>query len=401
MDPATSGDLSNKNLLVITPSYPNKDNTYITELFVKNQLEPLKNYFNTIHVIAPVLFSFKRMSKDKLCENYDSDNIKVYYPRCYYIPIFYFSQILIDNRLRVVENLIKNENINFDLIHAHFTWPSSYIGTKLKEKYDRPLVVTIHENSEWFDKELSMNHPLINDSWKNADALLRVNKKDIPVLKQFNENVFSTLNGYSSQFKKMEKEKCREQLNLPSDSKIIFSLGWLIERKGFNFLIDAMKIIKEERNDVFCFIGGSVPAEDEFNNKTRAKLEKQINDLNLQDHVKLIGLVPDESLPLWMNACDLFVLPSLSESFGVVQVEAMACGKPVVATRNGGSEEILISDDYGLLVEPANPQDLAEKIVIALNKEWDSGNILNYSQQYQWENIAEQIQEIYSTVLCK
>jgi len=311
------------------------------------------------------------------------------------------SKILIDNRLKVVSNLIEQENIQFDIIHAHFTWPSSYIGLKLKEKYDRPLVVTIHENSEWFYKEVSMDHPLINDSWVNADTLLRVNKKDIPILKQFNENSFTTLNGYSSQFEKLDKNACRERLNLPSDYKIIFSLGWLVERKGFNYLIDAMNIIREERNDVLCFIGGSVPAEDELNNKTKMKLEKQIVDLDLQDHVKLIGLVPDELLPVWMNACDIFVLPSLSESFGIVQVEAMACGKPVVATRNGGSEEIITSDDYGLLVEPGDPSDLAEKILAALDKEWDYDVIQDYVQQYKWENIAEEIQQVYCNVLCK
>ena len=100
-----------------------------------------------------------------------------------------------------------------------------------------------------------------------------------------------------------------------------------------------------------------------------------------------------------MNASDLFVLPSLSESFGIVQIEAMACGVPVVATINGGSEEIITSEDYGLLVEPANPEDLAEKILIALNKEWDKEKIRKYAEQFTWERIAERIHEIYCRVV--
>ena len=396
MNLSTAKDFSNQNLLVITPSYPNKNNTYITESFVKNQLEPLKKYFNRIYVVAPVLFSFKKMNKDKLCENYSSDNIKVYYPRCYYIPIFISSKILIDNRLKVVDNLIEKENIKFDLIHAHFTWPSSYIGVKLKEKYTRPLIVTIHENSEWFAKELNMNHPLINDSWKNADALLRVNKKDIPILKQFNDNAFPILNGYSPQFKVLDKNECREKLNLPFDRKIIFSLGWLIERKGFNYLIDAMKIIMEERKDVLCFIGGSVPAEDEFKNKVRSRLEKQIVDLNLENHVKLIGLVPDELLPMWMNACDVFALPSLGEGNPTVMFECMGCGKPFIGTNVGGIPEIITSDDYGYLVEPKNSKELAEKLLMSLNKEWNTETITEYAGKFTWANIAENMLEIYS-----
>ena len=100
-----------------------------------------------------------------------------------------------------------------------------------------------------------------------------------------------------------------------------------------------------------------------------------------------------------MNACDLFVLPSLSESFGVVQVEAMACGKPVVATRNGGSEEVITSDDYGLLVEPGDPDDLAEKILVGLDREWDREVILAYAERYTWENVAKEIVGVYEQVL--
>ena len=100
-----------------------------------------------------------------------------------------------------------------------------------------------------------------------------------------------------------------------------------------------------------------------------------------------------------MNACDLFVLPSLRESFGVVQIEAMACGKPVVATRNGGSEEVVTSDEYGLLAEPADPEDLAEKILVALDREWDREAILTYAERFTWENIAKETMSVYEQVL--
>jgi len=110
----------------------------------------------------------------------------------------------------------------------------------------------------------------------------------------------------------------------------------------------------------------------------------------------LLGSVPGGTLPLWMNACDLFVLPSLSESFGVVQIEALACGKPVISARNRGSEEIIISDEHGLLVKLADPEDLTEKILSALDREWDRGAILRYVERYTWENVAREILGVYS-----
>ncbi|MCO5381288.1 MAG: glycosyltransferase [Methanosarcina barkeri] len=150
----------NKSLLVLTPAYPNESGSYIGNSFVKNQVDELKKYFKEIIVISPVLFSFKQYPKDKLCNNYNYENVRVYYPRSFYMPILYFRKVLIDNRLQIVENLIKKENISFDIIHAHFTWPSGYIGVKLKSKYNVPVVITLHANSERFYQEVDMNYPL-------------------------------------------------------------------------------------------------------------------------------------------------------------------------------------------------------------------------------------------------
>ena len=384
-------NLRDKTLLILTPSYPNEDESFIVETFVKYQVAELQKYFKKVIVIAPVLRSFGYLKKDRFCRDYTYDNVEVYYPRCIYIPIFWLSKILIDNRLQVVERTIEEHHLHFDLIHAHFTWPSGYIGVRLKEKYGKPVVTTIHENGDWFDQEVRMDHPLINTAWSGADALIRVNKKDVPVMKRYNEQVYSIPNGFPPAFHPIDTAVARERLDLPRDAKIIFTLGNLITRKGFNYLIDAMERVCSQRDDVLCFIGGAGPE--------RGNLQGQIDRLGLGERVKLLGSVPGDQLTLWMNACDLFVLPSLSESFGVVQIEALACGKPVVSARNRGSEEVVISDDYGLLVEPADPGDLAEKILVALDREWDRDAILAYAERYTWENIAKEIMGVYTQIL--
>jgi teichuronic acid biosynthesis glycosyltransferase TuaC len=381
-------DLKDKTLLILTPSYPNEDESFIAETFVKYQVAELKQYFKKVIVIAPVLRSFGYLKKDKLCKDYTYDNVEIYFPRSIYVPIVWLSRILIDNRLQAVERCIEEHHLHFDLIHAHFTWPSGYIGVRLKEKYGKPVITTIHENGDWFDQEVGMNHPLINTAWSGADALIRVNRKDVPVLKHYNEQVYSIPNGFSPAFHPIDTAVARERLGLSRDTKIIFTLGGLIQRKGFNYLIDAMEQIYNQRDDVLCFIGGAGPE--------RGSLQGQIDRLRLGEKVKLLGSVPSDILPLRMNACDLFVLPSLSESFGVVQIEAMACGKPVVSARNRGSEGVIISDEHGLLVEPADPEDLAEKILVALDREWDSEAILEYAQRYTWENVVEEIVGVYA-----
>ena len=238
-------------------------------------------------------------------------------------------------------------------------------------------------------KEYNSKNQKIYWTWSKADALIRVNKIDVPILINFNKIVYSIPNGYDpNKFRVIERNEARIYLGLHENKKIIFSLGNLIERKGFQYLIEAMKEIVKIKTDVLCFIGGS--------GIMKKELEKHIRKLGMEDHVKLLGFVSDEELAYWMNAADLFVLPSLSESFGVVQIEAMACGKPIIATYNGGSEEIITSDDYGLLVEPANFEDLAEKIVIALDRKWNSEKIRKFAKQYQWNNVASKQYKLYN-----
>ncbi len=396
LDP--KNDLLEKTLLIITPDFPDKDNIYIGSIFVKNQLDSLKEYFKKIIVIAPVFYSGGIVPNDRYCKNYTYDNIIVYYPRCLFIPrcisiplVRNSDKLFFDTRLSAVSNLIKREHLEFDLIHAHFTWPSTYIAVKLKEKYHVPVVATIHEDSGWLQEEIAMNNARIISAWQNADVLIRVNNQELPLLKKFNDNVFFVPNGFPQQFKPFDRQECRSKLNIPHEKRVIFSLGDLIERKGFKFLIDAMDKIHDKRDDVICFIGGKGPEE--------KNLVRQLHEKKMEDSIKILGFIPDTMVPLWMNSADVFVLPSLQESFGIVQIEALACGTPVIATDNVGSREIIDSDDIGLLCEPTNSDSLAGAIIEGLNKPWNAKKILDCSKRYSWEMVVESIIPIYLQIL--
>jgi len=100
-----------------------------------------------------------------------------------------------------------------------------------------------------------------------------------------------------------------------------------------------------------------------------------------------------------MNSCDLFVLPSLNEGNPTVMFECLGCGKPFIGTKVGGIPEIIVSDDYGLLAEPTNSERLAETILLALDKNWDTTKIKAYSAQFTWAEIGKNIVDIYKTLL--
>lgn len=384
------------NLLVITNNFPNVSDTYTANIFVKEQLKYIKKSFDKVYVISPVAYGMEYVRNTQF-ENYSFDNVHVYFPKYFNLPFFYKygRDFWVKLEAHAIFKLLKKQNIKFDIIHAHFTWPSGAVAVELKKKLEVPVVITEH-TSTTFQKAIDRQDPIFIHSWQMSDAVIRVRGSDISLMENVGvplENIHHIPNGYDhKKFFALDKQLCREKLCLPTSTKIILNVGNLYsDIKGHFYLIESMKEVVSKRDDVLCFIVGD--------GVLRDKLETQISSSNLQNHVKIVGSKPHHEISLWMNACDLFVLPSLRESFGVVQIEAMACGKPVVATYNGGSEEIVISEDYGLLAEKENSNDLAEKIDFALDKIWNKEKIINYAEQYQWELICGQIQQIYERIL--
>jgi len=399
--------LKDSNLLVITNRYPhNKDS--MSSSFVKDQVDALSKYFKKVTVIALTpyvpkflsMFSFMnpRWIRDAFADDYKYDDVEVHFAKHFTLPFNSSREKRGDTAFKVVTKIIQEEEIEFDLIHAHFTYPSGYVGARLKERYGKPLIITGHgydvydlpfRNAEWNKKIksiLNMADHIITPSKSNYDKLMQLDISD--------DKVSVIYNGYNSNlFEDVSTNKAKEKLNLPEDKKIILSVGNLELVKGHKYLIEAMKeVIKREEN-ITCLIVGS--------GSQKKNVNSLIDRLSLSKYIKLIGEKPHNEVPLWMNACDVFVLPSLNESFGIVQVEAMACGKPVVATFNGGSEEVIVNEKLGILVEPKDANELANAILKALGKEWDRDYISNYAKQYSWDKIIKNIIGIYNELLKK
>lgn len=383
--------MTKKNMLIMSNSFPDKYDTFIGNNFVKEQIKYIREYFDNVYVVSPVAYGMEYLRKTKHCD-YQFDNVYVYFPKYINNPLFwrYGKTLWMDLEAKAIMSLIKKENLRFDLIHAHFTWPSGAVAMRLKKLLGCPVVVTEHTHLTLY-KAIRNRDPYYINTWIDCDAIIRVSRKDIPLISSCGvdpSKIYFIPNGYDpKKYYSIDKKKARSSLNLPDNSKLILSIGRLNEEKGQRHLISAINDVISVRDDVICYIGGT--------GQLRNALKHQISALNLHKHVKLVGFIPNEQLIHWMNSCDLFVLPSISESFGIVQVEALACGKPVVATLNGGSEIIITSNEYGLLATPANSEDLAEKILAAIGREWDQKEILKYAERFSWKNIAEDIMQIY------
>lgn len=396
--------MKNLTLLILTPDFPDSLDRYIGSIFIKEQIEGLKHYFKKIVVISPVLFSFKLLSNDKYCTNYIYENVEVYYPRCFFIPkvipiLSDNRKLYFDFRYYAIQGCIDKYDIHFDLIHSHFTYPSSYCAALLKKRYGVPYVMTINEDSGWISEELNANNSYMRRAWVEANKIITLNKFDNDKLSLYNPNVITIPYSFNKRYYKRDMNECRKMLNLPNDKQILFTFGIFQQRKGFEYLIKAINIIKNSRSGIRCYIGGKPEIE-----KSYEKLLKNlVTDLKLEENIHFIGFLEADDIPLWINACDLYVSSSLYEGLGITQIEAMACGKPIIATDTNGSKSIITNDEIGLLCQRGDYNDLATKILIGLNctwtSKWDSDKIIQCSDKYNQENITNQLLDVYEEVL--
>ena len=385
-----------KNLLLICHSYNDfqKDPTEINAphfssvhvLVRTNVIADLAQY---LHLPIPQLVCFS--SRYKFDNTGTPANVHVHLTPVLYFPTDRGYKTLGDKHLSVVEALIQKQGITFDLIHSHFTWSSGYVGARLKEKYGVPFVVTAHGEDIY-------SLPFKDAVWRKnieyvlntADAIITVSRNNLECIRKLDVDtpVHVIPNGFKEDlFCPMEMAECRRVLGLPLDRRIILTVGIYEPVKGQKYLVEAVSQIIQEKKDILCVIIG-------FGTERQA-LEKQIRSLGLEDHIMLAGPKRHTEIPLWINACDLFVLSSLNEGNPTVLFETIGCGKPFVGTKVGGVPEIITSDVYGLLVNPADPEDLKEKILMGLERTWDREAIRAYAEQFTWETIARKIRDVY------
>ena len=176
----------------------------------------------------------------------------------------------------------------------------------------------------------------------------------------------------------------------------ILFVGRLEKRKGFGFLLDAFKIVQAEIPQARLLVVGA------FDDDDKKPFVEYVRRNRIHG-VRFIGHVPEEELPRYYHTCDVFCAPSLGyESFGMVLVEAMAAGKPVVASAIPGYTEVVKSGAEGLLVPPGDPQALARAIIHLLNnpqlREWMGEMGRRKAARYSWRQIASEVLDYYREV---
>ncbi len=306
-----------------------------------------------------------------------------------------------------LENFRKQNNLQYDLVFSHY-WLSARVGEYLQQWWRVPHITMFHtlgavKNAVGIgedepelrietERHLAQNcHHIIASTEREKEELI-LHYHALP------ERISVIPCGVNLEvFQPIDKVLAKRQLGF-GDSKIILFVGRIEPLKGIDQLLKAMSYLPNIQRVRLIIIGG-----DEHSQYELDRLQKLSGELHIQDSVTFLGLIKQEQMPYFYSAADVCVIPSYYESFGLVALESLACGTPVVATDVGDLKNIIRQGKTGYVVIDNAPPHLAGKIALLLAK--PSGDtrfalsIRSSVSRFGWANVAKAIGLTFQLVL--
>jgi D-inositol-3-phosphate glycosyltransferase len=307
-----------------------------------------------------------------------------------------------------IEEFRTREGIHYDLVHSHY-WLSGRVGNWAKKYWGVPHLIMFHtlgavKNTTGVgEEEPRLRIATEGQLVKNCDRIITATEREITELERFYDAPADRMQiipcGVDlNLFRPVDQATARRQLGFDPAEKLLLYVGRLEPQKGIERLLAAISHLKHFRKIKLAVIGGDGHPEPEFQ-----RLLQLSNELDIQDKVFFAGRVDQQDLPPYYSAADLLVVPSHHESFGLVALEALACGTPVVASDVGAMRSIIIENETGCVVSQADPRRLADKIETYFNelrfRIGSPGTIRDSVAKFAWPNIADALTEEYVTVL--
>ncbi|MEM3137472.1 MAG: glycosyltransferase [Thermofilaceae archaeon] len=254
-----------------------------------------------------------------------------------------------------------------DLVHAHFAYPEGLVGYLAAVKVGKPLIITVHgydiltEPSIGYGVRLSKRYDfLVRKVLNAADAVIcnsRALYREVRRIAKSKDKVHLIFNGVDlKRFNpNIDLLEARRRLGLLLDHFLVFTVRPHAPKYGIEYMIRAIPYVVSRREDVLFVVGGEGPQ--------RRYHEELAKGLGVADRIIFTGAIPQAFLHLYYAACDVVIVPSLQEAWGLVVTEALASGKPVIGSNVGGIKDQIIDGFNGFLVPPRDSQAIAERIL--------------------------------------
>ncbi|NDJ17613.1 glycosyltransferase family 4 protein [Myxacorys almedinensis] len=307
---------------------------------------------------------------------------------------------------------------HYPLIHTNY-WMSAWVGLEVQKTHNVQLINTYH--SLGAVKYQAVPHrPAIAETrlavekaiLENAHCTVATSPQEADMLR----SLVSDLGHIEvipcgtdiSRFYAIPKVDARLQLGLKPTDEVIVYVGRFDPRKGIETLVRAAQLIKRNTVDAsnlrLVIVGGSDPTKPD--GQERQRIEQLVGELGLAEHTTFAGRVGHDRLPLYYTAADVCVIPSHYEPFGLVAIEAMACGTPVVASDVGGLKFSVVPEETGLLVPPQDETAFAAAIERILSDELWARKLRKRAservqQNFSWTGVAAQLSDLYRRMLAQ
>ncbi|MES2265908.1 MAG: glycosyltransferase family 1 protein [Bacteroidota bacterium] len=315
-----------------------------------------------------------------------------------------------------VVSFIINQHLHYALVHANF-FMSAYVAMGIKKELDIPFIVTfhalghvrkIHQAEE--DKFPAERLIIEEQAVQQADHIIAECPQDMEdLIAYYNApgNKISIIPcGFSSkEFYPVGKATARRILGLPQDEHIILQLGRMVPRKGVDNVIRALSKLKTTEKPVkLLIVGGEKENLTEACCPEFARLMNVAREHNVVDSIIFTGRKDRNLLKFYYSAADLFITTPWYEPFGITPLEAMACGTPVIGANVGGIKYSVADGETGMLVNPHDPDMLADKIskVIPhqdLLSRMGESAIYRVNTYFTWAKVAKKVINLYDTLI--
>lgn len=323
---------------------------------------------------------------------------------------------------REIERFAAEKGIHYDLIHSHY-WMSGVAAQELKTKWDVPVLQMFHTLGLMKNRIAQSPEEMEGDYRINGEKLVTQIADAIVAATPAEESQLEFLYGVkkekivtippgvdTARFYPISQEEAKEAINISCSDRLLLFVGRIEPLKGLQNLIRALALIREKRNGndgCYCLmvIGGDPNASSDSMSSEMSRIKSLSKELGLNDLVVFLGKRAQETLPYYYSAADILIMPSYYESFGMVALEAMACGTPVVVSHVGGLPFLVQDGKTGFVVPGGDPEALVEPLMRLMDhpdlREMMGRQAAEYARQYDWELITRRIIKTYNSLLEK
>jgi D-inositol-3-phosphate glycosyltransferase len=315
-----------------------------------------------------------------------------------------------------------SKGFKYDLVHSHY-WMSGLAALSLRNEWDSPIIHMFHT--------LGLMKQRIARTEEEKEGEYRINGERKVI--EFSDCIVAATPAEFAQLQWLYKanprkiviippgvdpyrfypipmDEAKEFIGIPVNDQMLLFVGRIEPLKGVDTLIQAMAILRDRSffsDHPICLsvIGGDPGEENKNSNSEMDRLYELRQEYKVSDLITFLGKRSQDTLPYYYSAAEAVIVPSHYESFGMVALEAMACGTPVIASQVGGLAFLVQDGETGFTIPPDDPYALADKMMIVLRDADLRRNMgtraAEFARQYAWEKIAARMVKLYDEVLSK